>query len=253
MKQLLLLLLLAPCLLFAQSGTLKYVCPPCGPCDTIVYHKQGKCPHCGMVLMKKDTIDQKRLKVCFYLQDGVEVLDFAGPMEVFSYAGFEIFTVSKKKKLISQGVLKITPDYSLADAPPADILAVFGGNAGVAADDPEVIAWIKARDKATASYFSVCTGAFILGNAGLLNHQTATTFHQSINHLRERLPQTKVVENVRFVDNGRIITTAGISAGIDGALHLVGKLKGEEEAQRIAREMEYDKYVPNQGMITANK
>ncbi|MGY0038072.1 DJ-1/PfpI family protein [Pedobacter sp. NJ-S-72] len=107
--------------------------------------------------------DQK-ITVCFYLYDGVEVLDFAGPMEVFSYAGFKIITVAKTKaRLFSQGILKITPDYSIKDAPQTDILAVFGGSDEVATDDPEVISWIKSRDSATKSYFSVCTGAFILG------------------------------------------------------------------------------------------
>ncbi|WP_223151239.1 DJ-1/PfpI family protein [Chitinophaga varians] len=248
MKQLLLMLLLAPCLLFAQ-GQAKYVCPPCGPCDTIIFHKPGKCPHCGMELIKKDTIE-KRMSVCFLLYDDIEILDFAGPLEVFTDAGFEVFTVAKEKKpVIAQGVLKVLPDYSLADAPPADMLAVFGGNAGPTAQDPEVMAWIKSRDKNTSRYFSVCTGAFILGNAGLLDNQTATTYHDQIDNLRKKLPRTKVLDNVRYVDNGRIITTAGISAGIDGALHIVAKLKGEAEALRVARVMEYDKYVPNQGLV----
>ncbi|QJB32434.1 DJ-1/PfpI family protein [Chitinophaga oryzae] len=248
MKQLLLLMfLLAPCLLFAQGKT-DYVCPPCGPCDTLVFHQPGKCPHCGMKLIKKDTL-QKRISVCFLLYDDIEILDFAGPLEVFADAGFKVFTVAKHKQpVISQGVLKVLPDYSIADAPPADILAVFGGNAGPTSEDPEIMAWIKARDKNTERYFSVCTGAFIIGNAGLLDNQTATTYHEKIDALRERFPRTKVLENVRYVDNGRVITTAGISAGIDGALHLVAKLKGEEEALRVARVMEYDKYVPNQGL-----
>ncbi|MBC9934281.1 DJ-1/PfpI family protein [Chitinophaga qingshengii] len=248
MKQLLLMLLLAPCLLFAQ-GQANYVCPPCGPCDTLVFHQPGKCPHCGMKLIKKDKLE-KRMKICFLLYEGIEILDFAGPLEVFTDAGFDVFTVAKSNKpLVAQGVLKVVPDYSLADAPPADILAVFGGNAGPTAQDPEVMAWIKSRDKNTERYFSVCTGAFILGNAGLLENQTVTTYHDQIETLRKHLPNAKVLENVRYVDNGRIITTAGISAGIDGALHLVAKLKGEEEALRVARVMEYDKYVPNQGLV----
>jgi putative intracellular protease/amidase len=92
-----------------------------------------------MVLVKqtleqrKKSMNAKRLKICFYLQDGVEVLDFAGPMEVFSYAGFEVFTVSKTKDpIISQGILKIIPDYGINNAPPADILAFFGGNSNKA-------------------------------------------------------------------------------------------------------------------------
>ncbi|WP_177192300.1 DJ-1/PfpI family protein [Chitinophaga arvensicola] len=190
------------------------------------------------------------MTICFYLYDGVEILDFAGPMEVFSYAGFKVFTVSKKKApLLSQGILKVIPDYSIADAPPADIFAVFGGDDEVAANDPEVIRWIQSRDKATSSYFSVCTGAFILGKAGLLDHLTVTTFHKSIANLQKAVPSAKVLEKVRYVDNGRVITTAGISAGIDGALHLVSKLKGPAAAAMVAQHMEYDKYVPEQGMV----
>lgn len=191
----------------------------------------------------------KKLRIAFYLQNGVEVLDFAGPMEVFSYAQFEVFTVSKTKDPItSQGILKILPDYSIDDAPHADIIAFFGGNAGPAASDPKVIDWLKSQPTPDY-YFSVCTGAFILGKAGLLDNLTVTTFHESIANLRKAVPTAKVLSNVRFVDNGRVITTAGISAGIDGALHLVAKIKGEAAASRVAYYMEYDKWVPGSGLI----
>jgi transcriptional regulator GlxA family with amidase domain len=192
----------------------------------------------------------KKMTICFYLQDGVEVLDFAGPMEVFSYAGFHVFTVSRKKEPVtSQGILKIMPDYSIDDAPPADILAFFGGNTTPSSTDPEVMKWIRGRAATTSYFFSVCTGAFIIGRAGILDSLTATTFHSSIESLRAALPATKVLANVRFVDNGHVITTAGISAGIDGALHLVSRLKGEDMAQKVAVYMEYDKWVPNQGLV----
>lgn len=190
----------------------------------------------------------KHLSVLFYLQDGVEALDFAGPLEVFSYAGFEVVTVAKTKdKITSQGGLKITPDYSIKDAPKGDIVAFFGGSTGKEAHDPEVIAWVK--EQQPQYFFSVCTGAFFVGNAGLLDSQTATTFHLSIEDLRKSFPKTKVLSDVRFVDNGRVMTTAGISAGIDGALHLVAKVRGEAEAKRIAAHIEYDKWVPNAGLV----
>ncbi|WP_315818440.1 DJ-1/PfpI family protein [Paraflavitalea speifideaquila] len=189
------------------------------------------------------------MTIAFYLQNGVEVLDFAGPMEVFSYAQFEVFVVSKTKDPIkSQGILTIIPDYSIEDAPKADIIAFFGGNASRATNDPQVIAWLK-RQSNPDYYFSVCTGAFILGKAGLLNGLTVTTFHESIDNLQTAVPSAKVLSNVRFVDNGKVITTAGISAGIDGALHLVAKIRGEETARRVATYMEYDKWVPNLGLV----
>jgi transcriptional regulator GlxA family with amidase domain len=253
MKHLFILLLFIPLWGMAQQEKANYVCPPCGQCDSIVYHKPGVCPHCGMTLVLRDTskIPQPQpYSICFYLYDGTEVLDFAGPLEVFSYAGFKIFTVGKTKAPVTvQGILKVNPDYSIQDAPPADIFAIFGGDDGVAAGDPEVINWIKRRDAGTKVYFSVCTGAFVLGRAGLLDNLTVTTFHNSITSLQKAVPSAKVLNNVRYVDNGRVITTAGISAGIDGALHLVAKLKGEAEALRIAKHMEYDKYVPEQGLV----
>lgn len=228
MKQPLLLLIFIHCFTFTQAKSAKYACPSC---------------------KVEQKIQDQKLSVCFYLYDGVEILDFAGPMEVFSYAGFKIITVAKTKTpLLSQGILKIIPDYSIKDAPQTDIFAVFGGSDEVAANDPEVISWIQSRDKATKSYFSVCTGAFILGKAGLLDQLTVTTFHKSIANLQNAVPKASVIENVRYVDNGRIITTAGISAGIDGALHLVAKLKGKEAAIAIAKQIEYDKYIPEQGL-----
>ena len=194
------------------------------------------------------------MTICFYLQDGVEVLDFAGPMEVFAYAGFRVFTVSKTKNpIVSEGILKIIPDYSIDDAPPADIMAFFGGNSGPSSMDSSIMAWISERKSSTSYFFSVCTGAFIIGRAGLLDSLTATTFHSSIESLRKALPNTKVLSDVRFVDNGKVITTAGISAGIDGALHLVAKLKGEEMAKEVAAYMEYDKWIPGQGLIVKEK
>jgi transcriptional regulator GlxA family with amidase domain len=189
--------------------------------------------------------------IAFYLQDGVEVLDFAGPMEVFDYAGFKIFTVGKTNApILSQRILKITPDYSIDNAPQADILAFFGGNGVPASKDPQVLDWLRKQAPKAQLLFSVCTGAYFLGRAGLLDGLTATTFHDNVEDLRSILPKTKVLANTRFVDNGHVITTAGISAGIDGALHLVARLKGDAEAQRIAKEMEYDKWIPNEGVIT---
>jgi transcriptional regulator GlxA family with amidase domain len=183
----------------------------------------------------------------------VEVLDFAGPMEVFAAAGFDISTVSKTKSpIISQGILKIVPDYDITDAPHADILAFFGGSDGNATNDPAVMQWLK--DYATPQYyFSVCTGAFILGKAGLLDHLTITTWHGRIDALKQAVPAAKVLSNVRFVDNGRIITTAGVSAGIDGALHLVAKILGDDAAVQVAKYMEYDNWQPGNGLVISGK
>lgn len=249
------LMLIAGVPLTAQQSK-AWHCTPCNnSCDSLTFTTAGKCPHCGMRLIQqtpeehRQSMKAKKTTIAFYLQNGVEVLDFAGPMEVFSYAQFKVFTVSKTKDpIVSQGILKIIPDYSIDDAPKADIIAFFGGNAGNAANDPTVIEWLK-RQPTPDYYFSVCTGAFILGKAGILDNLTVTTFHESIANLQKAVPSAKVLPNTRFVDNGKVITTAGISAGIDGALHLVAKIRGEETARNVAIYMEYDKWIPGQGLV----
>ncbi|WP_299443115.1 DJ-1/PfpI family protein [uncultured Aquimarina sp.] len=231
-----------------------YVCPPCNStCDALTFDKPGICNHCEMKLITKKELNEKykvktNKKIAFYLQPGIEILDFAGPMEVFAYADFEIFTVSKTKEpIISQGILKVLPDYSIENAPKADILAFFGGNAAQSFKDPDVINWIQSQ-KDIEYHFSVCTGVFALANAGTLEGMTATTFHNALDELENNYPNITVVKDARFVDNGKVITTAGISAGIDGALHLVAKLLGFNEARKIAYHMEYDKWVAGEGL-----
>lgn len=231
-----------------------FVCPPCNShCDDILFEEPGLCSHCSMELIKKGALKTNgvgdKKSIAFFLQDGVEVLDFAGPMEVFSYAGFKVFTVSKTREAIhSQGTLTIIPDYSLEDAPQADILAFFGGNASRAYQDPEVINWVRSQ-KNIEYYFSVCTGAFILAESGLLKEKTATTFHSALPDFEKKYPETRVLKNVRYVDNGNIITTAGISAGIDGALHLVARVHGFNRARKVAYDIEYDKWTPGEGLL----
>jgi transcriptional regulator GlxA family with amidase domain len=203
---------------------------------------------------QQETMPMSNPTICFYLQDGVEALDFAGPLEAFAVAGFPIFTVSKTEEPIrSQGVLKIVPEYSIANAPKADIIVVFGGSSWNAYNDPDVVAWIRSRADEVSYFLSVCSGAFILAKAGLLDGLRVTTFHKRIEELRVACPNATVVANVRFVDNGRIITTAGVSAGIDGALHLIGKLKGDKVLREVVTYMEYDKWNPNDGLIMPAK
>ena len=185
--------------------------------------------------------------------NGVEVLDFAGPMEVFALAGFHVFTVALTKGVVrSQGILNVLPDYDITDVPKANVLAVFGGNPASFRNET-LINWIRTYEQQADHIFSVCSCAFALGHAGLLDGLQATTFHSRIEELRTAFPKVTVFSGVRFVDNGRIITTAGISAGIDGALHLVSRLKGEAAAKAVAEEMEYDKWIPNEGLITKTK
>ncbi len=228
----------------------QYICPPCSSsCDDISYDSPGICSHCNMPLIDKENSKT----IAFYLQDGVEVLDFSGPMEVFSYAGYRVFTVSATKKPIkSQGILTVVPDYSIEDAPKADILAFFGGNSQAASQNGKVIEWVK-NQQDIEYHFSVCTGAFVLAETGILDGKIATTFHNALYDLEKNYPKVDVRKNVRYVDNGKVITTAGISAGIDGALHLVAKLQGINVAKRTAYYMEYDNWNIGNGLILAEE
>ena len=217
-----------------------YVCPACGcAADDRKFDKPGKCPECGMPLIEKS--DQKNPTVAILLFDGAEVIDYAGPWEVFGQAGFKIFTVAENSKPIDAVFgQKIIPDYTFASAPSADIVLVPGGRGSRSAmQNAAVIKWLQQRAQSSDHVMSVCTGALILAKAGLLEGLSATTFHDAIDLLAQVAPKTRVVSNQRYVDNGKIITTAGLSSGIDGALHLVSKIKGKGSAQATALTLEY--------------
>jgi len=191
--------------------------------------------------------------IAIFLQDNVEILDFAGPMEVFIAAGYNVYTVAENPgPMKAMHSLTVVPDYTLENAPTPDIVVFVGGGDIATSKKQNVKRWIKKVVPDTQLQLTVCTGAFFMAEVGLLNGKIATTYHKSIKHLQTQFPQIKVRSNVRFVDNGKIITTAGISAGIDGALHVVSKLKGERFAQQVARTMEYDKWVPKEGLIVKN-
>jgi len=224
----------------AAERTKLYVCPACGcPADDRTFYKPGKCPECGMDLIEKS--DQKNPTVAILLFDGAEVIDYAGPWEVFGQAGFKIFTVAENSKQIDAVFgQKIISDYTFATAPAADIVLVPGGRGSrTAMQNSALIKWLQQRAQSSDHVMSVCTGALILAKAGLLEGLSATTFHDAIDLLAQVAPKTRVVSNQRYVDNGKIITTAGLSSGIDGALHLVSKIKGKGSAQATALTLEY--------------
>ena len=189
-----------------------------------------------------------RRTVAILLFDEVEVLDFAGPFEVFAvtdeladYQLFRVVTVAAERRAIrARNGLSVNPDHAFADCPPPDILIVPGGfGTRALLKNPVVLDWIKAVNAGAELVASVCTGSVVLGRAGLLDGLKATTHHECFDLLREHAPRTTVLETDRFVDNGRILTAAGISAGIDMALHLVSRLHGAAVAQRSATYMEY--------------
>jgi transcriptional regulator GlxA family with amidase domain len=182
--------------------------------------------------------------VAIFIHEGVELLDFSGPGEVFASAGrsqaFNVYTVAASvDEITSQGFVKIKPQYTLANCPPPDVIILPGGRTDVPLSNSKVIEWIKKSSERTEIMMSVCTGAFLLAESGLLDGKEATTHWSAIESLKQQAPKTTVRENRRFVDNGKVVTAAGVSAGIDAALHVVDRLLGREAAQKTARYMEY--------------
>jgi len=199
-------------------------------------------------------------KIAIILFDDVEVLDFAGPFEVFSVTGkreigrqFEVFTISEKEFVFARNRLKVTPTYTLDNCPAVDIFLVPGGGGYHAdgrpfgsrkeMDNPVLLDWIKSRAAKAELILSVCTGALILAKAGLLENLNATTHFMAVESLKKIAPSAKIFPEERYVDNGKIILSAGVSAGIDMALYVVEKISGKDAAVETARYMQYDYYI----------
>ena len=219
----------------ASKANPTYVCQMT-PTSGVEYGKPGFCPTDGMELVKK-----AKLRVAVLVFDDAEIIDFAGPMEVFSVAGATVFTVAPTMAAVLTGdSLRIQPDYDIDHAPEADILVIPGGNQNSVIKDERVMDWIRQRSEGPGTLMSVCTGAFILGRAGLLDGKSATVTSTGLSYFAKAFPKTLVVRDRRFVDAGKIVTTGGLSAGIDGALHMIEREQGALRAQDIARYLEYD-------------
>jgi putative intracellular protease/amidase len=227
----LIVLLLLSTAMFAADKV--YVCPM--PEHAKEFSEPGNCPICGMQLVEKS----KQLQVAVLLFDNVEDIDFAAPYEVLGQAGAHLFTVASSTTPIRTVFgQRLQPEFDLEHAPAADLVLVPGGGVNGPMGDAKVVEWIRQR-AATAKYVvSVCNGAFIIAQAGLLDGKRATTTAGRIDQLAETFPKIEVVRE-RFVDNGKIITAAGLSAGIDGALHVVEREYGRERAGMVARGIEY--------------
>lgn len=187
--------------------------------------------------------------------DEVEVLDFCGPFEVFSVARapldgdggderalYRALTIAPRPGTVRcVGGLLVEPHHTIADHPPLDLLVVPGGRGTRRErENPALLEWLRVQDRRTELTTSVCTGSFLLAGAGLLDGKRATTHWASLVRLRDDHPAVEVVAGARFVDEGRIVTAAGISAGIDLALHVVERRNGRPAAEWTARLMEYD-------------
>ena len=196
----------------------------------------------------------RSIEVGLFLYPEVEVLDFAGPFEVFSVAAritphpagceapvFRVSTFARDPGPVrARHGLMVTPSASFAEAPVFDLLVVPGGVPTQPLNDPASLAHLAKASAAATLTASVCTGAFLLARLGLLDGRRATTHWEDIPDLVAAHPEVTVVSDVVFVDEDAIVTSAGISAGIEMSLHLVGRILGAEAARRTARQMQYD-------------
>lgn len=191
------------------------------------------------------------IKVAFVMSESATMIDFAGPWEVFQdvtvesrgssmeeMMPFELYTVSDSRKPIrTSGGMQVIPDYTFDDAPVPRVV-VIGAQSGTS---PKMYAWLRDMSTKADVVMSVCTGAFKLGAAGLLDGKPATTHHDFHDSFAKRFPKAKLVKSTRYVRSDDVIYTAGgLTSGIDLALHIVEQYFGRETAQRTARYMEYE-------------
>lgn len=191
----------------------------------------------------------RRRRVATLLFDDVEVLDFAGPFEVFAVARsnrgeplFEVSTVAlRPSEVLARNGLRVMPNCTVAELGEVDILVVPGGQGTRRQlSDPAMLAFLRATCPSAELTLSVCTGALLLGAAGLLEGRGATTHWVAMEELRALDSGAHLFPGARIVDNGPLVVCAGVSAGIDGALYVVERLLGRAQANGTARQMEYD-------------
>ena len=194
------------------------------------------------------------LRVGIYVYPEVEVLDFAGPYEVFSTASrvagrldpsaappFAVALLATARDPVrARAGFMVVPDHTLDDHPPLDVLIVPGGVHGPELERPEVIGWIGRQARLVGIAASVCTGAFLLARAGVLSGLEVTTHWEDCDDLRRAFPDLRVREGVRWIEHDRIMTCAGISAGLDMSLRMVARLASQGLAERTARQMDYE-------------
>jgi transcriptional regulator GlxA family with amidase domain len=194
------------------------------------------------------------INIGIYVYDDVEVLDFAGPYEVFTTATrmhlrtsrddrmlFNVFTIGRTLDPVrARAGLKVDPDYAIDAHPVMDCLIVPGGVVNAELDKPDVIRWISDQAVASRVIASVCTGAFLVAKTGKLAGKQVTTHWEDINDLKEMFPSIDVLSTLRWVDEGPFVTSAGISAGIDMSLHMVERLHSRALAERTAKQLDFD-------------
>ena len=184
------------------------------------------------------------IPVAFLISEGAVMIDFSGPWEVFQDVmipsrqdmPFRLYTVAETKKPIrASGGMQIVPDYTIADAPAPKVIVI------PAQSEPSqaVLEWIRKSSKTTDVTMSVCTGAFVLAESGLLDGKSATTYHGAFGRFSMKFPNIELKRGARFVENGNLATAGGLSSGIDLALRVVERYYGRDVAQKTAYNMEY--------------
>lgn len=189
------------------------------------------------------------MNIGIYIYKDVEVLDFAGPFEVFSTANrflsdedkWNVSLLSSSHGSVrARGGFNVQSDYSILSHPKLDVVVIPGGIHELEMTNTKSIEWIAKVSKEAGLVASVCTGVFLLAQAGVLSNQTVTTHWEDQSDLQTKFPDLTVKPNVRWVELGSLVTSGGISAGIDMSLRLVEKLKGRDIALKTAKQMEFD-------------
>lgn len=188
------------------------------------------------------------MNIGIYIYPGAEVLDFSGPFEVFSTASrlcgdekpFSVFLLAELDTLVAaRAGYQVLPHYGIQDHPPLDVLMISGGVHTGEMANADVMAWIQSQAETVKLTATVCTGIFLLARALPSLTCKVTTHWEDIPSLKQMFKQLEVVEGVRWVDEGKVVSSGGISAGIDMSLYLVSKLHSVDLAQRTARQMEF--------------
>jgi len=188
------------------------------------------------------------VNVGIYIYEQAEVLDFSGPFEVFTTASrvadtgepFNVFLISQTgERVTARAGYRVLPDYGFHDHPTIDVLIVVGGVHHDELNKTEVLNWVASQSKTAKITASVCTGAFILAKAKVLQNHRVTTHWEDIADLQAMFPNLEVVSEVRWVDQGQLLSSGGISAGIDMSLHLVSRLESLALANKTAKQMEF--------------
>ena len=192
--------------------------------------------------------DENQLNIGIYIYKNAEVLDFSGPFEVFCTANrlnpknlqLNVFLIGETDLAIkARGGFCVTPKYNICTHPNLDLLIVVGGVHTEEIHKTHITQWLQQQVHKVPIVASVCNGAFLLAEAGILNNYQVTTHWSDIAEFRKTYPDIPIVENVRWVDNQNVITSGGISAGIDMSLHLVSKLCSQQLALSTAKQMEF--------------